>query len=315
MQQYILRRLIATVPTLIVISFSIFVLLRLIPGDTIDLMVQNYGYASTAEALREDLGYNDPLLAQYVRWMGGVLRGDLGTSLWTKRTVTRELRDRFPVTMEVAAIALVSAVLIAVPVGTLSGMRQDSVLDYLFRSLSIAGLSIPGFWLGTLVVVVPSVLWSVNVVSGYVPLWTDPLRNLKGLILPGLVLGFRLSGAQMRMLRTSVLEVARADYVRTARAKGLRSRAVVGRHVLANALLPAVTLIGLEVPQLLGGSAIIEVVFGLPGMGQLLVSSIRQRDYVMVQSLTLVFAVIAMTANLIVDLSYGLLDPRIRSRR
>lgn len=313
MQYYIARRILLMVPTLIGVSFGIFVLLRMVPGDTVDLMVQNFGYAKTADDLREKLGYNDPIPVQYARWMGGVLTGDMGQSLWTKRTVTSELRDRFPVTMEVTIIAVLTSILIAIPIGTLSGIWPDSKWDNIFRSFSVAGLSIPNFWLGTLIVVVPSVLFSLNVVTRYVPIWDDPVRNIKALILPSLVLGFRLEGSLVRMLRTSVLEVIRMDYTRTAYAKGLALPTVVGRHVLRNALLPSVTLVGVQIPVLLGGSAIIEVVFGLPGMGQLLINSIRQRDYVMVQSLTLVFAVIAMTVNLVVDLMYGWLDPRIRT--
>jgi peptide/nickel transport system permease protein len=249
---------------------------------------------------------------QYLRWAGAALRGDLGRSLWQNTPVTTQLLERLPVTFELGLLALIVALCVAIPIGVYSATRQDTAGDYVTRSFSILMLAIPGFWLGTLVMVFPSIWWGWSPEIKYVPFGQDPMRNLTQMIVPGIILGTSLSAVTMRLTRTMMLEVLRQDYIRTALAKGLSERLVVARHALRNALIPVVTLIGLQAPLLIGGAVIMEQIFVIPGMGLLLLEAVGQRDYPIITGVFLVLGVSVMLINLLVDLSYGLLDPRIR---
>ncbi len=311
MLTYLIRRLAFFVPTAFIVVTAVFLLIRLIPGDTVDLMVQDNGYAPSADALRERLGLNDPIYVQYVKWLGDLAGGDFGTSLHTGRTATQELKARGPVSLELGLMSLTISLLIAIPVGIISASKSGSVVDYGMRSFAIGMLAIPNFWFGTMVIVIPSVLWNVSVVGKWVPLFDDPVGNLKLMIFPALIGGAAASASVMRMTRTMVLEVNRQDYIRTAKAKGLASPTIVWRHTLKNALIPVVTLVGLQVPVIISGSVIMEQVFSLPGMGRFLLDNISQRDYPMVQAMTLLFVFVVLTVNLVVDLLYPILDPRI----
>ncbi len=308
---YLLRRLAFFVPTALIVVTAVFMLIRLIPGDTVDLMVQDNGYAASADAMRARLGIDKPIHVQYLNWIGDLARGDFGTSLHTGRTAAQELKARGPVSLQLGLMSLTISLLIAIPVGIISASKSGSLIDYGMRSFAIGMLAIPNFWFGTMVIVIPSVLWNVSVAGKWVPLFDDPVGNLKLMIFPALIGGAAASASVMRMTRTMVLEVNRQDYIRTARSKGLASSAIIWRHTLKNALIPVVTLVGLQVPVIISGSVIMEQVFGLPGMGRFLLDNISQRDYPMVQAMTLLFVFVVLTVNLLVDLLYPVLDPRI----
>lgn len=318
MGAYVLRRLLALVPTLFIASVIVFVSVRLIPGDVIDLMLAQNDLAAeskTREDLIAALGLDQPMWRQYLLWIGAILgRGDLGTSLWQGTPVSELLLDRLPVTFELGAIGLVVGLLIALPIGIYSAVRQDTAGDYAARSFSILLLAVPNFWLGTMVMVFPSVWWGWSPPVDHVRFSDDPLGNLQRLIVPGLVLGAALSAITMRLTRTMMLEVLRQDYIRTAWAKGLGERLVISRHALRNALIPVVTLVGLQVPLLIGGAVIIEQIFVIPGMGLLMLEAVQQRDYPIVTGVFLMVGVVVLFVNLLVDLSYGLLDPKVRMR-
>lgn len=318
MGAYLARRLLAMVPTMVLASLIVFITIRLIPGDVIDLMLSQNDIAAdskTREQLVAALGLDRPVASQYLRWIGAiVLHGDLGKSLWQNTPVTELLLARLPVTLELAAFALVVGLTIAMPIGIYSALRQDTAGDYVGRSFSILLLAVPSFWLGTMVMVFPSIWWGWSPEVNYVRFSDDPLQNLKQMALPAVVLGASLSAITMRMTRTMMLEVLRQDYIRTAWAKGLPERLVVVRHALRNALVPVVTLVGLQAPLLLGGSVILEQIFVIPGMGLLLLDAVNQRDYPIITGVFLVVGVAVMVINLVVDLSYGLLDPKVRVR-
>ncbi len=314
MKTYILRRLLAMAPTLFFASLIVFVSMRVIPGDVIDLMLAQNDVSTSLdrEALEAAMGLDQPMASQYVRWAGSALQGDLGQSLWRSTPVTEQILERLPVTFELGFLALVVALSVAVPVGIFSATRQDSTLDYAARSFSLVMLAIPGFWLGTLVMVFPSVWWRWAPELEYTPFLVDPVANLTHLIVPAILLGLSMSAITMRMTRTMMLEVMRQDYVRTARAKGLRERAVVVRHALKNGLIPVVTLIGLQAPLLIGGAVVMEQIFVIPGMGLLLLEGVYERDYPVISGVFLVVGVAVLLINLLVDLSYGWLDPKVR---
>jgi len=316
MLAYTVRRLIALVPTLFFASVIVFVSVRLIPGSVIDLMLANNPLAMDKDrgAIEAALGLDKPMYVQYLHWVGGILRGDLGRSLWQDTPVTHEILARLPVTLELALLAMVVAILIGIPIGVYSALRQDSSGDYLTRSFAILMLAIPSFWLGTLVMVFPSIWWGWAPELRYVPFTRDPITNLKMLLLPAVILGTGLSALNMRLMRTTMLEVMRQDYIRTAWAKGLGETMVVLRHALRNALIPVVTLLGLEVAGVIGGSVILEQIFVLPGMGLLLLEAVGTRDYPVITGIFLVVGVCVMLINLLVDLSYGLIDPKVRYR-
>lgn len=317
MRAYIVRRLLALIPTLIFASMIVFITVRLIPGDVIDMMLSQNDIGAdklSREQLEHVLGFDRPMAQQYVVWIFGILRGDLGNSLWRSTPVLDDMLQRLPVTFELGLLALIVALSIALPIGVYSAIRQDTVGDIIARSFSILLLAVPSFWLGTMVVVFPSIWWGWSPEVNYVPFSAAPLQNLKQMIVPAIVLGAGLSAVTMRMTRTMMLEVLRQDYIRTAWAKGLPEQLVVMRHALRNALIPVITLIGLQAPLLIGGAVIIEQIFVIPGMGSLLLEAVNQRDYPVITGVFLVVGVAVMLINLIVDLSYGLLDPRVRHR-
>jgi len=262
--------------------------------------------------LRHSLGLDQPVAEQYVRWLSGVVRGDFGRSIQFRQPVTVDLRNRIPVTLELGLLAMLISICIALPVGTLSAVRQDRFVDYAARTAAIAMLSIPGFWLGTLVLAFGSAWFHWSPPLSFHSLVDSPSKNLGILITPALILGAALSGTVMRLTRPQMLEVLRQDYVRTALAKGLRERTVVIRHAIRNAFIPVVTVIGLQVPVLIGGTVILETIFSVPGMGRYLVNAVRFNDYPVIQGVVLAVATIVVVTNLLVDLSYSLLDPRVR---
>lgn len=312
MRNYVLKRLLLLFPTLFIVSFIVFSLARLIPGDVVDMMFEDQAYAKDIEEMRRKLGIDQAIHIQYVKWMTKALQGDLGVSLWTKKPVRDEILARLPVSLELGLMTMVCALLLAIPIGILAAVRQDTVQDYAARSLAIGGLSIPSFWLATLVVVLPSIWWAWTPPIQYVAFRQDPWAHLGQFLLPALILGFASAASVMRLLRAQMLEVLRQDYVRTAWSKGLRERVVVLKHALKNAMIPVVTIIGLQVANVAGGTVIMEQIFGLPGMGRFLLEAVNQRDYPVIQGVNLSLATIVIAMNLCTDLAYAYLDPRIR---
>ncbi|HKU93692.1 MAG TPA: ABC transporter permease [Vineibacter sp.] len=318
MQAYIARRLLALIPTLFFASVIVFVTVRLIPGDIIDLMLSSNDISAgkkSRDQLEAALGLDQPMYLQYFRWIYAILfQGDFGKSLWQNTPVAEHLLVRLPITFELGFLALLVALAVAIPIGVYSAIRQDTAGDYVARSFSILMLSVPSFWVGTMVMVFPSIWWGWSPDVKFVPFSQDPLRNLGQMAIPAIILGCALSAVTMRLTRTMMLEVLRQDYVRTAWAKGLDERLVVVRHALRNALIPVVTLIGLQAPLLIGGAVILEQIFVIPGMGLLLLDAVSQRDYPIITGVFLIVGVAVMVINLIVDLSYGVLDPKVRYR-
>ncbi|MDP2919402.1 MAG: ABC transporter permease [Dehalococcoidia bacterium] len=316
MYAYIVRRLLLIVPTIILVTFVVFFLIRLIPGNVVDLLAaRNIGAEDVdVEKLRNMLGLDVPIHLQYVRWVGNLLQGDLGSSLWTRRPLVEEIKARLPVSIELGILAIVIGQLVAIPVGVLSAVRQDTGADYIGRSAAILFMCVPSFWLATLVMVFPSIWWQWTPPLEFVALTQDPLGNLKGIIIPALIMGLAASGTSMRMVRTMMLETLKQDYIRTAWAKGLKERTVVARHAMKNALMPVITMIGMNIPVLISGTVIIEQIFNLPGMGRLLVDALTKRDYPIISGANLFVAGFVLLCNLSVDITYGYLDPRIHYR-
>jgi len=295
------------------VSVIVFSMMRLMPGDVVIRMVEGHAYAPTIEALRKELGLDRPAHVQYVEWIGGILlRGDFGNSYWTRQPILDEFVGRFPVTVELAVLTILVSVVIGVLVGIVSAVRQDTVSDYVGRILAILALSVPYFGLAVLVVVLPSIYFKWTPVWTYVPFTTDPLQNLKIMIVPAFVFGITRAGPIMRIMRSALLEVMRQDYIRTAWSKGLPERVIVLRHALKNAMIPVVTLIGLQMPLYIGGSVIIEAIFRLPGVGLFFFEALTRLDYPVVQSVNLIVAAVVVGLNLAIDLTYAFLDPRIR---
>jgi peptide/nickel transport system permease protein len=316
MQTYILRRILLMIPTLLGAVTLIFLIMRLLPGDVaLYILGSDESSEMNREALqriRSELGLDQPLIVQYGEWVWKALRLDFGNSYWTRQPVIEELGRRYPMTASLAFLSLTLGTLIAIPIGVLSALRQDTLIDYGARIFTIAGLSLPSFWLAILIILglVHYFRWLPPL--DYAPFWVDPWLNFKQLVFPALATGYRLSAIGARMTRSSVLEVLREDYVRTARAKGARDRVVVLRHALKNALLPVITIIGIELLVLFGGLIVVETVFTIPGIGRFLVDAIVHRDYPSIQALVFVFAVFVLVINLLVDIVYAILDPRIR---
>jgi peptide/nickel transport system permease protein len=311
--RYLIRRLLLLVPTLIGVSIVVFVLVRLLPGDAATLQLQDAKASAADEAaLRAQLGLDKPIYLQYVEWLGTLLHGDLGHSFRSKQPIAQELAARVPVTLELGMIALMIGAMVATSIGVISAVRQDTWMDYTARSAAIALIAIPAFWLGTLVVTLPSVWWHWTPPLQYVKFTQDPVKNLGIVIVPALILGLGLSGGLMRLVRTQMLEVLHQDFIRTASAKGLAEQAVVTRHALKNAFIPALTVLGLQVGLLVSGTVVLESIFVLPGMGRYLLEAVQSRDYPAIQALNLIFATLIVVTNLIVDLLYGWLDPRVR---
>jgi peptide/nickel transport system permease protein len=311
MRTYVLRRLLVAVPSLLIASLIVFTLPRLIPGDVVQLMLEEKAYGKDLEDLRAKLGLNRPIHVQYVEWLGAIARGQFGESLWTRRPVVEELARRLPVTATLGLMATAVALLIGIPIGVLAATRQDGALDFVARSGAILGLSIPSFVLAVLVTLLPAIWWGWTP-PRFVEFGKDPAGHLLQFVLPAVILGIASAAGIMRLTRGMLLEVLRQDYVRTAWSKGLRERAVVLKHALKNALIPVVTVLGLQVAAIAGGAVIIEWIFGIPGMGQFLVDAIVQRDYPVIQGINLVIVTLIVLTNLTVDLVYAVLDPRIR---
>jgi peptide/nickel transport system permease protein len=312
MRTYVLRRLLVAIPSLLIASFIVFTLPRLIPGDVVQLMLEEKAYGKDLEELRAKLGLNRPIPVQYVEWLGRIAHGDLGESLWTRQGVFQELARRLPVTLTLGGMALAVAVIVGIPVGVVAAIRQEGPLDIVARTAAVLGLSVPAFVQAILVILMPAIWWGWTPMTRYVALSADPVGHVVQFILPSIILGVGSAAAIMRLTRGMLLEVLRQDYIRTAWAKGLRERVVVGKHSLKNAIIPVVTVLGLQVAQIAGGAVIVETIFGLPGMGQFLVEAIVQRDYPVIQGINLLIMLIIVTTNLAVDLTYAVIDPRIR---
>ena len=320
MRVYVFRRLLLMIPTLFVLSMLVFFSVRFIPGDVIDAMLGRMNYVGASAAIDRDtlehmLGLDVPVYVQYGRWLGGILlEGTLGTSLWGDWTVEEKILGRLPVTIELGVMAMLIGLLIALPVGIYSAIRQDTAADYVGRSVAIIGLATPNFWLGIMVMIYPALWWGWAPPMRLIPFAEDPLGNLGMFLIPSLILGTAMAAATMRMTRTMMLEVLRQDYIRTAWSKGLKERLVVMRHAVKNGLIPVVTLVGLQLPILLGGAVIMENIFNLPGLGNLLLLSLGDRDYPMVSGINLLFATGVVVFNLLIDLIYPYLDPRVTYR-
>jgi peptide/nickel transport system permease protein len=296
----------------------VFISVRLIPGDVVQRMAweqmggQGINIEEQMVAIRHKLGLDRPLLSQYLVWLGNMLHGDMGASLWNNSPVVDEIRVRFPVSFELGALGLVIALFIAIPIGIFSAVRQDTWGDYIGRSISILFIAIPSFWIGTMIMIYPSIWWNWSPPTHYTAFFDNPVGNLQQFALPAFIEGMAMSGATMRMTRTMMLEVMRQDYIRTAWSKGLKERVVIVRHALKNSLIPVISLIGLQVPVLVGGSVVLEQIFVLPGVGRLLIDVISSRDYTMISGINVFMAVFILFVNLVVDMTYSWIDPRIR---
>ena len=330
MRAYIIRRFLLIIPTLFILSILVFLAVRFIPGDVIDAMVGEMSYhlgGIDREILERMLGLDVPVYVQYGRWIGvlptpdwvtgesgfnGILQGTLGKSLYTHLPVEERILARLPVTIELGVMAIVIGLVIALPVGIYSAIRQDTAADYAGRSVAIIGMATPNFWLALMVMIYPALWWGWMPAPEYIPFTEDPLGNLGILIIPSLILGTAGAASTMRMTRTMMLEVLRQDYIRTAWSKGLKERVVVLRHALKNALIPVVTMIGMDLPMLVGGAVIIENIFSLPGVGRLMLNALNDRDYPVVSGVNLFLAAVVMGSNLFIDLIYPYLDPRVR---
>jgi peptide/nickel transport system permease protein len=311
---YILKRMVLALPVLFGITVVVFLLVRLIPGDVIDAMLGTEASLrpEVREQLRKTLGLDRPLYVQYVTWLADIVRGDLGRSLRTGQPIVENLSGKLPITLELAFLSIVMSLIIAIPLGVISALRRNSSTDFVVRLLGTAGLSLPNFWLATMLILIASRYFRWGAALIYVSPFEDLAENLKQMLLPALALALGLTAVVMRMTRSSLLEVLSQDFIRTARAKGVREQWVIYRHALRNALMPIVTIVGIQTGHLLGGAVIIEQIFGLPGLGWFLLNAIYQRDYPAVQVGVLILAIIFVVTNLIVDLLYAVLDPRIK---
>jgi peptide/nickel transport system permease protein len=313
MRRYVVGRLLLMIPTLIGVAILTFVIMRAVPGDIVAL---RYAGSNVPQEIidqeRHILGLDKPMWAQFADWMTSISRFDLGQSLWTGHSVVEEVQVRMPLSIELAVLATLFAVALAIPLGVMAAVKQDTWLDYAIRIFSIGGLAMPSFWIGIMMVLVTLTLWGWAPPLVFTPFFEDPVANLAQLVLPAIAVGYRYSAVSMRMTRSTVLEVLREDYVRTARAKGLRETLVVVRHALRNALLPVVTVVSLEFAFLIGGLVVTEQVFNLNGIGKLLVDAVAHRDYPLIQALVLLLATVFVLVNFVVDMVYVVLDPRIR---
>jgi peptide/nickel transport system permease protein len=315
MRRYILSRLLLMIPTLFGVAVLVFLLLRVVPGDVVELKYAGSGTFAPREAIEREkaqLGLDKPLWRQFVTWMWGIVRLDFGNSMWTGQPITREIAIRLELSIELALMATFVAVILSVPLGTLAALKQDTWIDYFIRVFSIAGLAVPSFWLAILIILAFIIFFHWMPPLTFTSFWVDPKANLMQLIWPALAVGYRYSAVATRMTRSAVLEVLREDYIRTARAKGLWEKVVLTRHALKNALLPVITVLGLEFAFLVGGLVATEQVFNLNGIGKLFVEAISQRDYTMVQSLVLLTSFVFIFVNFLLDLVNAWLDPRIR---
>jgi len=313
MYQFILRRLVLSIPTLLIVSFLIFGMIRLNPDSVVAARLGEGYTPEQAEQIKDEYGLNNPLASEYVKWLGRVVRGDWGESAYTSKSVLSEMGPKIVVTFELAFLAVIFAVLIGVPIGVYSAMRQDRWPDYVLRSLSIFWLSVPGFLIATLVLAILAKNWGWIPPIRYRSLADDPLANLQQLWMPALIVSLATSAQVMRFSRTMMLDVLRQDYIRTAWSKGLRERAIITQHALRNAMLPVITVIGLTMATLIGGTVTFEQIFVIPGLGRHLILAVAQKDFAVVQGVALFFSIAVVTVNLIVDVSYTVLDPRART--
>jgi len=318
MARYILKRLLAIIPTLLGVAVLIFLLLRVVPGDVVEARYLTGESAYVSQELmaieRKKLGLDQPLWKQFADWMAGLARLDFGLSMWTGAPITEEIKLRFALSLQLALMATAVATLLAIPLGILAAVKQDTWVDYAVRVFSIAGLAMPSFWLGILLILMLLVVFHWLPPMVFTPLWVNPWENLQQLIWPALAVGYRYSAVSTRMMRSAMLEVLREDYIRTARAKGLWLKLILSRHALKNAMLPVLTIISLEFAFLLGGLVVTEQVFNLNGLGMLFVESISRRDYTLTQALVMLVATFFLVVNFLVDIAYAWLDPRIRYR-
>lgn len=311
MLRFIGRRLIGTIPVLFLVSLLTFLMIHLTPGDPVRIMLGDDATEESIAALNRQLGLDQPLPVQYVRWLGNVVTGDLGQSIRTRQPVLEAIGTRFPVTLQLSAMSMAMAIAIGIPAGIISAMRRNSLTDVTTTTLALTGISIPNFFLGILLILLFSQRLGWLPPSGYVAFHEDPVQNLKLMLMPTIALGTTLAGVISRMMRSSLLEVLGADFIRTARAKGLNDRSTIIGHAVKNALLPVVTIIGLQTGLLLGGAILTETIFSLPGVGRLVVDSIFSRDFPIVQGVVLFLALTRVISNLLTDILYGWLDPRI----
>ncbi|HVJ11860.1 MAG TPA: ABC transporter permease [Burkholderiales bacterium] len=318
MGTYIFKRLLAMIPTLLGVAVLIFVLLRIVPGDVVEARYLAQGSQFVSQDLmnqeRAKLGLDKPLWQQFTSWMAGLLRLDFGVSMWTGGEIREEIKLRFALSLQLAIMASTIATLLAIPLGILAAVKQDTWVDYAIRIFSIAGLATPSFWLGILMILTMLIVFKWIPPMMFTPFWVDPWLNLQQLIWPALAVGYRYSAVGTRMMRSAMLEVLREDYIRTARAKGLWTKLILSRHALKNAILPVLTIISLEFAFLLGGLVVTEQVFNLNGLGMLFVEAISRRDYTMTQALVMLVATVFLLVNFFVDIAYAWLDPRIRYR-
>ncbi|MEX1022048.1 MAG: ABC transporter permease [Dehalococcoidia bacterium] len=313
MAKYIVQRLILAIPVIIIVTVGVFILVRVIPGDVAALRLGAQATPEQLDQFREQHGLLRPLPIQYGDWVWGAIRGDLDRSLWEGRAVTTVIIEKFPVTMELAILSVILSAAIGVPLGVLSAVKQDTWVDQLVRFVAVLFLAIPAFWLAILIITFPSIWWSwTPPTSGWTHLWENPATNLWRIFWPAMVISASSVALILRLTRSSMLEVLRQDFIRTARSKGLADRIVLYRHALKNALIPVVTVLGLQLSVLLGGAVIVEQVFAIPGMGRSMLQAVFQRDYPLIQGYVLVFATVYVLMNLLVDVAYSYLDPRIR---
>ncbi|HUS83412.1 MAG TPA: ABC transporter permease [Dehalococcoidia bacterium] len=318
MTQYVIRRILYLFPVLIGVSLITFVLMRMVPGDVAQVALGTNATEESLDQFRDAYGLNEPLFdwkppfGQYGQWIGGLVQGDFGESYYYRTAVRDDLAQRLPVTLQLMIMAMAVMVVIAIPAGIIAGVRPNSLLDLVMRTTAVFGLSIPGFWLGTMFMMLPAIWFNWMAPTGHVSFFGDPMGNLQQFALPSLALGIPGAAGVMRFTRSSVLEVLRQDYVRTAWSKGLRERTVIMRHVLKNGLIPIVTIVGLQTGALMGGALIMERIFSLPGVGMYTYQSILTRDYLGVQAIVVLAAVVYVFINLAIDISYAWLDPRIR---
>lgn len=314
MTHYIIRRLLLAIPSLFLVSIIIFSLVRIVDGDVVAARLSEGGYVTDVQlqAMRAELGIDRPFFTQYVDYMSHLARGDFGVSLWSKQPVWRLITDSLEVSIQLAIMSVILAIALAIPLGVISAIRANSPIDYGARLFAILGLSLPDFWIATMLVLGLTLWVGWLPEFGYWPIWESPVKNLQALIFPALIVGYRYSAVTARMTRSATLEVLREDYIRTAWSKGLGERRVIVRHALRNTLIPVITLMAGQLGFLIGGLVIIETIFSLPGMGRLMLNAINQRDYPVIQGVTMVMAMVFIIVNLLVDVTYAFIDPRIR---
>jgi peptide/nickel transport system permease protein len=313
MYRYIIRRLLLSVPTLLIVSFLVFMMVRIDPDSVVAARLGEGYTPEQADQIKDEYGLNNPVWSEYVKWIGDLVKGDWGRSAYTFKPVLEEMAPKFGVTLELAILAVIFSVLIGVPIGVYSAMRQDRWPDYTLRVFAIFGLSVPGFLIATITLTILARRFGWIPETNYVSFTDDPVRNLKNMWLPAFILSLASAAQVMRFSRTMMLDVLRQDYIRTAWAKGMRERVVISRHALRNALLPVITVVGLTMTFLVGGTVVFESLFTLPGLGTHLIRAVQQKDFAVVQGVTLVFAIAVITINLLVDVAYTVLDPRIRN--